>query len=268
MSILTSSDPKYNVLDLGFDRSLVKINKPDNVDIVFTPEMRSSFSEGIVPKTITSGKVPAILDVNGLLTVGGIIYSKQYVYTNFESADGWTGGANLDARLGGSAIHVPNVSGSKEEINAEIFGGGGVFYTTKNPGFQCGLECSATTNQTIYFGVGDLNIGDGTENGFGFKIANGTLYALHTESDGVTSTERLDEITGITLTDSNNYKALYISNSKIEFYVNNILMLTQTTNLLVSGNDDDPVLMSFSVKTLENAAKAIYLRYALFFQDF
>ena len=90
-----------------------------------------------------------------------------------------------------------------------------------------------------------MNIGDGTETGAGFKIVDGTLYALHTTTTGSASTEYTDEITGITLTQPNEYKVVYISNTKIEFYVNNVLKKTHTTNLLTTLSNNKPVLMSF-----------------------
>lgn len=206
----------------------------------------------------------------GDICVGSIYYTKQVVYTSFESADGWTAGTNLNIKLGGSAIQTTATINTQKYINDEIFGGKGVYFTTKNPYFQCGLECADITKQIIYFGVGNLSIGDGTECGFGFKIVDGTLYALHTTTDdtGNNAVEYTTVISGITLTQSNEYKVIYTSNSKIEFYINNVLKATHTTNLILATSDDDPVLMTFSIKNTEALNKIIYLRYAMFVQDY
>lgn len=259
---------KYTLDDLFEDDIPEAIELPELADTPSFQEVGGQFESG---KYVGGNANFQDIKVGGISgTFGAVFYTKQYVYTAFESADGWTNGANLNVQLGGSAIQTSNTINTKKNINDEIMGGGGVYFTTKNPGFQCGLECDATTQQIIYFGAGDLHIGDDTETGFGFKIVNGTLYALHTVSPGFgnPAVEYTTEITGITLTDSNEYKAIYTSNTKIEFYVNNVLKATHTTNLLTSNNDNSPTLMSFSIKNTEAVNKVIYLRYAMFFQDF
>ena len=208
----------------------------------------------------------AKLLIKGDIIVGSLTFNKQFIYTSFESADGWGHGADLTPLLGGANMQTGGTINTKRYINDEITGGQGVF-ATKNPFFQAGVEFSSNTDQEIYFGCGDLHLGDGTEEGLGFKITNGTLYALHTKSDGATATEYTTEITGITIRDTNHYKAVYdYDASKIYFYVNGTLRATHTTNLPTLNNY--PILMSFSIENTIAANKAIFLKYALFGQDF
>ena len=191
------------------------------------------------------------------------------VYTFFDTFDGWTAGAiggTKTPALGGANLATGATLNNYSTVNAEITGTNNKLnFNTKNPFFQCQLELSATAAQTIYFGAGDLNIGDGTEEGFGFKITNGTLVALVTQSDGATATETTATISGITLTNSNIYRADMRSGRGVWFYVNGRLSAVIRTGL--PNGTDGPVLMSFHIKTTAAANKIMYLTNALFMQD-
>ena len=62
MSILTKSDEAYSLLDLGFNKVLIKQNLAEELFGELTPELKNIFSEGIAPKNILSGELAAALD--------------------------------------------------------------------------------------------------------------------------------------------------------------------------------------------------------------
>ncbi len=117
----------------------------------------------------------------------------------------------------------------------------------QNPLFQVTIQAGLTTSQIIY-----LQMGSNT-NGFGFKIVNGTLYAFTI----VGSSEYTQEITGITLTNFNSYKAVYDYGTNIKFYVNNVLKYTQASNLPTTNSE---TIFKFSIQTKTGAARKMFVR--------
>ncbi len=207
-------------------------------------------------------------NVRGILTATSIYYTSQYVYTGFESLDGWstgTTGGSQTPLLGGANLQTGATINNYSFIDDEITGSvNEIDFGNKNSYFQTAIAVSSITNQTIYFGSGPLHAGDGTEQGYGFKIVNGTLYAINTETDGGSAIENTTEITGITLTNHNVYRAVFTTGTNVKFYANDVLKATHTGNLPYFT---DPILMSFYIKTAENANKILYMRYALISQD-
>jgi hypothetical protein len=94
-----------------------------------------------------------------------------------------------------------------------------------NPSFLMRLATFCNGTYELYFGIGDCTAqydGDFA----GFKIVNGTLYAyMYTFSGNHTQSE---EVAGITVTNYNDYEIRYTTGSKVEFYVNTVLVSTFT----------------------------------------
>ena len=197
-----------------------------------------------------------------------VVANEKIYYTSyFESLDGWqkaTGASQVyTPQLGGASIQTGTTINTQAAMNTEVSIGD--IDWSKNSGFQSLLKFSATTDQTIYFGLGDLSIGDGTEEGYGFKIVNGTLSALATQSNGVTATETLTNIsTGVTLTNINVYKAIKDGNS-IFYYVNGDLKTTITSGL---PNGTSPIVLLYSIKNSAAANKIIYLGHGSAYYEF
>ena len=207
------------------------------------------------------------LRADGIIEASGILFNKQVVMTYFESFDGWIIENAPDPTLGGCLITTGASTGTKGSATAEVFYVG-VDYDNKNPIFETVAAAKDSTNQTIYFGVGNLHVDDGSEEGFGFKIVNTTLSAISTQSDGATSTETLVTITGITVADENIYRAIMKSkepNKRIDYYINGKLVATIKSGLPNGTNDLN--LMSFSIKNSANENKSLFLRSAVFIQN-
>ena len=123
---------------------------------------------------------------------------------------------------------------------------------TKNPFFQAAVKFVSITTQQAFIGCG-APPGEGYDDSFGFKVVNNTLYAYWTK----TGTPYTSEITGITLTDLNIYRAFINStDQEIYFYVNGVLKYTATTNFPDTIND---YCFSFWIYTTGASNRRMYL---------
>jgi len=183
-------------------------------------------------------------------------WDKRYYRFDFVSMDGWKsdgGGAYFQAP-GQLTMRSNNTLNSYMQLwteNDEL----PVQFSTKNPVFATMMKVYQTTSQIIYFGAGMHN-----ENFIGFKIVNNTLYACH-----YGTSEHLTEITGITLTNANTYKAVLTSGSKIEFYVNDVLKATHTTDLPTSEVAE--YVFDLYIQTTAAAYKYMLFGFLVFYQD-
>lgn len=104
------------------------------------------------------------------------------------------------------------------------------------------IELEKTVTQDVYWGV-ENNFGTtvptnsaSTNRHIGFIVEDDTLYA--TNANGTTQT-KTDVTSGITLTDSNQYRVIWDAGTSAKFYINDTLVATHTTNL-PSGTSDTP----------------------------
>lgn len=197
--------------------------------------------------------------LNGELTLNKLSSTEHQIITSFESLDGWAkSSTGISVALGGIAIQTGTTINTVKTMSANPYGDDNALNWSKNSYFQTAIALSAITNQTIYFIMGSCEL-DGTDNAFGFKISNGTLYAIHIVGDGNTQTEYTTEISGITLTDFNIYRAEFDADSDVfSFYVNGNLETTQSTNIPTVNKS---VLFSFYIKNTEASNKSIYSKY-------
>ena len=212
------------------------------------------------------------LGKDGLMEVGGLSFNKHFVASAFDSFDGWTnavsGSASITATIGGAQLTTGATANSTATANAEVLNSTEMDFS-KNPIFECIIKCSSDANQLGYVGIGDLGIGDGTEEGFGFRISNAVLYAISTYSNGSTSASTNTELTGITVTNTNLLRAVMDSSEgKIYYYVNGKLKATHTDSA-TRPDGVVPVLMTFYIKNVSvSASKGLFPHRAFVMWDF
>jgi len=70
MTFLTQDSESYSILDIGYDKNLMKIS---DLDLVLVPEMSSVFEEAYIPRNIPAGELITELNlvVSSLLTGSG-----------------------------------------------------------------------------------------------------------------------------------------------------------------------------------------------------
>jgi len=104
---------------------------------------------------------------------------------------------------------------------------------SKNPFFQTTVVFMQDTAQEAYI-VAGAEPSAAKDDSFGFYIHDALLYAYWTKG-GAQYTE---QITGITITDLNVYRAFYDTTAeKLYFYVNGVLEYTAEANLPTDTND-------------------------------
>jgi len=192
-------------------------------------------------------------------------YDKILVETMWESLDNWTqytyGSGVIHDYLGELYLRTGTTINSISDVHAEVFNEGYATRMNKNPRFMCVVTIDQITDQEIYLVAGSY-----PDCAFGFKIVNGTLYAVHIKAGSEYTT---DISSGITLTDQHRYKAIYTSGEKIEFYIDDVLKATHSSNLPEDDPDEDTYLewMRIRIKNTAAAQKNLHCRYAVITQD-
>ncbi len=201
--------------------------------------------------------------IRGRLTADNLFFTKQFVMSYFESLDAWDKSVTgtINNFLGYTYLQTGNISATECYIDGA---GQAIEFASKNPALAVSAKINSITNQIVYLYTGQAWLGDGTDQGFGFKIVDGTLYASSKYTTGATSTETATVIPGIVLTDYHIYRAEMTSGSKVDYYVDNVLKATITTNLpdLTVG-----AMFDFYIKNSANENKVLYLTSCSFWQD-
>lgn len=158
------------------------------------------------------------------------LYNSRFLYTSFESIDGWqqsVGGSGvITHKFGGVYL----VTGSTYPSYASLYVSSVIANYpnfSKNPYFITRGQFFDNVNQIAYIFLGDCYVD--LYNGFGFKIVNGTLYAIVLKTVNGEPVEYLHEITGVDILNPHVYKAIMTFGSKIEFFVDDVLKYTETT---------------------------------------
>lgn len=191
------------------------------------------------------------------VTIEKLTSNKRYIQTHFESLDAWNqaGDGETQQYLGGLWIRSLPVNGNKRIVWAK-YDTVGLNFLAKNPVFEMVLRLGRDTNQEARFGMGDPQT-----DFVGFKVVDNTLYAMWTD-DEISHTQ---EITGITLTEFNRWRAVMISGTSIKFYINNILKATITTDL--PEEEDRLNSFFFSIETMADEDKYLVVAEAIFYQN-
>jgi len=192
-------------------------------------------------------------------------YDKLKIETVFETIDAWTeyvsGSGVVENYIASTRLRTSTTINSIADIHADAWLEGYGERSDHNPLFATETIFKSTTNQEAYIVAGSYDW-----QGFGFKIIDDTLYTLSIKDGAETTT---DISAGITLTDWHRLKAIYTSGSKIEFYVDDILKATHSTNLPEnsSGATDELTYFRYRIKNTAAENKEIHLRYLSFVQD-
>jgi len=166
---------------------------------------------------------------NCIVAVQNLADTGYYTFTSNGS-----GSASAKVNMGNYKLTAGNAAGRFTVVTPAA--SGTVDYSGKF-GFVVSFNVEATTSQDVYVGFDNGGIIDSatgvtvnataTNDHAGFYIEDGTLYASNGSGSAQT---RTDITSGVTLTDLNSYY-LKGTASSIEFYVNNTLKATHTTNL-------------------------------------
>lgn len=185
--------------------------------------------------------------------------TKSILICAFESLDGWDkdadGAGYVQATIFGLEMTSGAIQWEAAWMQVEPYGGINPIDFSKDTFFQTTFKALHNSNQEIYFRAG-------LDQWFGFKIVGGTLYACHKKTG---ESEVTTQITGITITDFNIYRAFFdVSEAKIYYYVNGALKATHTTNL-PSGTD--AFMFHYFVMNTSTNVRTIFARDLLWMRD-
>lgn len=232
--------------------------KNDNLPVpnfTFSPEQEDQIVETINTRLAHLGFSKSA----SFLFEGGFVPEKFFVFSAFESRDGW----NLNS-ASGITSHISNLQMTTDGTNGDkkIVGFEGVNITLdldKNSEFKTVLGLPQVTNQTVYITIG----GDdpATQAYYGFKITNATIEAV--VSNGTTETTA--SITGSPL-GVHSYRAIFSrTNNNIRYFINEI-EVAKINTLPTAGLSSDTIGY-YSIKANAVESKVMRLCYFTFFQD-
>jgi hypothetical protein len=132
----------------------------------------------------------------------------------------------------------------------------------KDPILDFRVKVSAQGTYKAYFGIGDRD-GWFDEYFAGFYVVDGALYARLYSAD--TGHETLSSISGVTVTNYNDYRVECVNNDTANFYVNGSLEATISVDFPVSANTSPYYC---SVQTTQSTKQAFLFTYPYQFQQF
>lgn len=206
-------------------------------------------------ESIYDHRVAAELDhLLGSVSMKFLVADKFIISTPFNTFDGWdTAGAYIEPRIIDAVLRTGSFNTNEAYAKCASDASNAVVDFSKNPYFQTSVCVGLNVNQIAYFCIGDPYAGSPYNEGFGFKVNDGLLYAYWTH-EGAAHTH---EITGITLTDINVYRAFLDSTAgELYFYINGVLKHTVTTDL---PTQTVASFFTYYIKTQEDSYKALYL---------
>lgn len=226
-----------------------------------------------IPVKATGAEIDTGTDDNKFATAKAINDSdvfnirkdKQQIMTYFESLDGWNkSGAGIAISLGGLSMQTTSSINTTKFISAAPIGVESPVVWTEDSHWQTSFKLSYLTDQLFYALLGD-GPGEDEVNSYGFKVVDGTLYAIHISTVGEVKTEYTTEIEEITLTDFNVYRAEFDSVAQeFRFYVNGVLRATHTENIPTAGAWQ---LVNISLKNTAASNKLVIIKYFYVSQD-
>lgn len=192
-------------------------------------------------------------------------WDQMVIETLFESLDGWNQYTTLSSSIylwiASLRLTTGATPGAVARIQAETFSEGWGVNFLKNPRFMTTVRLSPAPNQVVNIMAG----GDFTA--FGFKAVGTTLYAFHRKDILEVPTDYTTEILtpfGVWI----KLEAIYTSGVKIEFYLDNVLVATHTTNLPEDGDTIDNLnLMEYYIATTVANSTLMFIRNLNFTQN-
>ena len=183
----------------------------------------------------------------------------------FTTLDGWTenhgGTGAVTIYIGSTKLETGANNGSRGQIYAEAASEGWAVRYDKNPRFIASAMIFGAADRTAFFVAGGNDFG-----AFGFKQVDDELFAYH-KKDAIVSTTKIADIPGAWT--QYRMKAIYTSGSKIEFYLDDVLVATHEANLPEDSVDaaDEIVWALFETTNQAAANKVIYIRHMAITQD-
>lgn len=205
-------------------------------------------------------------------TFEGTVYSKRFEYSSFyfssqyESLDGWDKAfTGTSASVVASICYLDLRPGDEVNSYARIaseFGGQSINWTNDEPIIEMVSKTAYKTVIDMWFSLGRYYSGTGNQMGFYWKYSDQTLNAVW--ATGATGALQSYTITGINVDLWHKYRAQKVGAS-IEFYIDDVLKYTATTNL--PSGEDDMILVLQSITKATPGTNEVLSRRILVIKD-
>jgi len=239
------------------------IDVGEDVDgVLFNSEGLQMWQNGEKKVNIPTSGSPTF---RGDIFANGLYFLKRFIYTAFESIDAWyqKEAVSIENTLGSVHIQIGGVSGSINGMSSEPLGFHSIDFSNKNPAFQCYTLADSASAQTIYFGIG-VSANSLEHQGFGFNFQDGNIRAFVANNSYSISHHT---ITGYSPNVWHEYRAVMTSLSKIEFYIDGVLVYTWDYNASTFPSGTQPVQFGIYLRTDENVSKGITFQYLAIISD-
>ena len=180
----------------------------------------------------------------------------------FESLDAWytsiSAGGSIVCDLGNVSLTTHTDANDLASMYSKYLWP----YASKDLYFRTNAKVlfpGSTSNKLLaHLGFGDVHKITGTANALYFKISGGRIYACHITTNGAAGTEYATDIQAVASNTLYQFLIKYTAGLKIEYFINNVLVYTRTTNLpnqAYQFKDD----FRYSIQTLDAFAKNMVL---------
>jgi hypothetical protein len=172
------------------------------------------------------------IDCTGLVGAGGISLPLDdfYFHTFFENIDGYNqsnfGGGGVTLDVGYIIVACAGTINDRGQIYKRILKDYVPLTWEKDREFRVQASFYAATNSTQKLEIGTGHLWN--DEGFGFKIQDGLLKA-YSKGDGGTYAETIEDLGASGYSIDRNLRAKLTAGEKVEFWVNGVLVKTDTT---------------------------------------
>lgn len=180
----------------------------------------------------------------------------SFIFTTFDSLDGWhVGGVGTPVHtcvLGGTKLETSAANNDTSYISASpTYGFGETPNFDEHPIAQALIKLMDKANAETHFHIGYQGFQVAGHDYVGFLFNQNKVYAVcRNSSTGETKSEIA---TPPEPENPHIYRIVYVSSSKVEFYIDGVLLKTITTNIPIGNNEDSCIFLG--VKNSHNAGE-------------
>lgn len=247
---------------------LIQAHEDDpNAHVETGESLESHKASAIIDHVVASIIADKIAD--GEVIVSKLNWDKFLITAEFESLDGWEQGGigteTIVCYLGGTSIKTGAVDGDTAYIQCiPINGFGANPNFDENPVFQLRLQIMDKAYAEAHIHIGYDGFQKAGDDYIGFRFYQNDIHAVCRQSaSGETA---VDITAGVDSESPHDYKVIYYSTSRVEFYIDGVLKTTITTN--IPWGDNEPAMMFIGVRNSQDGGQqTIGVQRAIYIQD-
>lgn len=224
--MLAKSQDDDETIEEAIERIIAEHNSDEESHLGVGESLQSHKASEIIDHLAESIVADKLQDF--IITGQKLAYDRFELACVFESLDGYieyvTGSASSSIYVGSLRISTGATINSLYSVRAEAWTEGDGIIFAGFPRFMAVLRFASLADREGFWILGTENY-----NGFGFKIADGKLYAVHWADE----VEYTTEITAsLDFSVFHAYKVFFHTGDRIDFYVDDVIVASHSTNLI------------------------------------